>query len=182
MTSYQIGQWTGEDWIARVFTLKVVPKRAPCDTLLYLWPKQEWVWANTVTIEQAATTLPAISIDANKVRVKLSLALMPYGRPIWIAREVGINPSSVSTLQSKRGMDRWQFMPSVEEIRGYISDGMRVRQICERYSVSRQTLAEYLKDKGTTYKELVDGENDRRAALGLPAISYSGNRHKISED
>lgn len=174
MTSYAVGQWTGTDWIARVVTLKRVPKHAPCDTLLYLWPKEEWVWANTVTVEQSATRLPAVSVDTDKVRVKLALLLMPYGRPTWVASEVGVSPAAITQLQDRKNLNRWQYMPPVEQVQGDIASGMKMRDALRKYGVSRVMLNAYLEAQGTSYKELVREQNDRRATLGLPTLRLSG--------
>lgn len=171
---YQVGQWTGADWIARVCALKVTPKHVPCDTLLYLWPKEEWVWADAVTVEQSAARLPAISVDTDKVRVKLALLLMPYGRPTWVASEVGVSPAAITQLQDRKSLSRWQYMPSVEQVRADIASGMKMRHALHKYGVSRVALNAYLEAQGTSYKELVRNENDRRGTMGLPALRLSG--------
>ena len=175
---YQVGQWTGTDWIVRVKTLQVVPKRCPCDTLLYLWPTEEWVWANTVTVEQAATKLPAISVNTDKVRVKLALMLMPYGRPIWIAKEVGVTNTAVTQLQQRRKLSNKQYVPTIEQVREDMSNGMQMKQLIEKWGVSRQSFRDYFASQGTSYRELTNEQNERRAALGLTPISRNGQYKK----
>lgn len=175
---YQTGQWTGTDWIVRVFTLKIVPKRCPCDTLLYLWPTQEWVWANTVEPVEAATRLPAISVDVNKVRVKLALLLMPYGKSIWVAREIGVSPMSITQLQQRRNLKSKQYVPTIEQVREDISSGMQMRQLIEKWGIARQSFRDYFAQQGTSYRELMNEHNERRAALGLTPISRNGQYKK----
>lgn len=175
---HQVGQWTGADWIARVFTLKTVPKRCPSDTLLYLWPTQEWVWANTVEPVEAATKLPAVSVDTNKVRVKLALMLIPYGRPKWVASEVGVTNTSITTLQARRNLKGRQYVPTIEQVREDMRDGMQMSQLIEKWGISRQTFRDYFAQQGTSYRELTDEQNERRRAMGLTPISRNGRFKK----
>lgn len=175
---YQVGQWTGTDWIARVVTLKVTPKRCPCDTLLYLWPTQEWVWANTVEPVEAATQLPAISVNTDKVRVKLALMLTPYGRPKWVASEVGVTNTAITQLQKRRSLSRKQYVPTIDQVREDISSGMQMRQLIDKWGVSRQSFRDYFASQGTSYRELMNEYNDRRAAMGLTPISRNGRVKK----
>lgn len=174
MTNYQAGQWTGTDWIARVVTLKVTPKRCPSDTLLYLWPKEEWVWSNTVTVEEAATQLPAVSVNTDKVRVKLALLLVQYGKSMWVAREIGVSSSSMTTLLQRRGLSHRQYVPTIDQVREDMSNGMQMRQLIEKWGVSRQNFRDYFAQQGTSYRELTEEQNDRRRALGLAPISRNG--------
>lgn len=177
---YQVGQWTGTDWIARVFTLKVVPKRCPSDTLLYLWPTQEWVWANTVEPVEAATRLPAISVNTDKVRVKLALMLTPYGRPKWVASEIGVTNTAITQLQHRRNLSRRQYIPTIEQVREDIGNGLQMRQLIEKWGVSRQSFRDYFAQQGTSYRELMNEHNDRRAAMGLTPISRNGRIKKTA--
>lgn len=176
--NYQVGQWTGEDWIARVVTLKVVPKRCPSDTLLYLWPKEEWVWANTVTVEEAATKLPAISVNTDKVRVKLALMLTPYGRPKWVASEIGVTNAAITQLQKRRSLSRRQYIPTIDQVREDIGNGLQMRQLIDKWGVSRQSFRDYFASQGTSYRELMNEYNDRRRTMGLTPISRNGRIKK----
>lgn len=180
MANYSVGQWTGTDWIARVVTLKVVPKRCPSDTLLYLWPTREWVWANTVTVEEAATRLPAVSVNTDKVRAKLALILMPYGKSAWIAREIGMPSSAITVLQQRMGLSHRQYVPTIEQVREDINNGMQMRQLIEKWGVSRQNFRDYFAQQGTSYRELMNEYNDRRAAMGLTPISRNGRIKKTA--
>ena len=177
---YQVGQWTGADWIARVVTLKVTPKRCPSDTLLYLWPKEEWVWANGIEIQEAATKLPAISVNTDKVRVKLALMLTPYGRLKWVASEIGVTNTAISQLLQRRNLGPRQYIPTIDQVREDIGNGLQMRQLIDKWGVSRQSFRDYFASQGTSYRELMNEHNDRRAAMGLTPISRNGRVKKTA--
>ena len=183
MASYQTGQWTGTDWITRVVTLKRVPKRAPCNTLVYLWPSEGWAWANTVEPVEIATKLPAVSVDTNKIRVKLALLLLEYGKPAWVASEVGVTRANINWIQNNRNKDRWAYLPSVEQIREAINGGMKIRDMVSEYGIGLKALHTYLAAQGVSYEEMVRERDEHRRTVGLPALrGKGGSRKKASSD